>query len=135
MRRPLTVKRRAIPNPQHQDPAVVVPPRCPSPTCIAHTAPESVEGGFFIRYGNYRPRCQPRPVPRFKCRVCCKGFSRQTFRPDYRDHKPHLNPRLAKLLAAGVGLRESGRRLELSWRCLQLKARKISGHLGGIQAS
>ena len=108
------------------------PPHCPSPTCVAHLTPESVEGGFFIRYGAYRPRCRSRPVPRFKCRICRKSFSRQTFRTDYRDHKPHLNPRLVKLLASGVGLRESGRRLQISWRCLQLKARKISAHLGGV---
>jgi hypothetical protein len=48
---------------------------------------------------------------------------------DYRDHRPDLNARLFRLLASGVGLRQSARNLELSPRCTELKARKIGRHL------
>jgi transposase-like protein len=84
---------------------------------------------FFVRNGSYRPRCRPRPVPRFRCLHCHKGFSRQTFRADYRDHRPDLNERLFSLLCAGVGLRQSSRMLALSRRCTELKFRKIGRHL------
>ncbi len=108
------------------------PPRCPSTHCIAHRDPESVEGEFFCRNGSYHPKCRAQPVPRFKCRFCRRGFSRQTFRMDYCDNKPHQNAPLFRLLASGMGLRQSARILELSRRCTELKARKISRHLGRL---
>ena len=108
------------------------PPRCPFASCPAHTDPATVSGRFFNHNGSYHPKCRAQPVPRFKCRVCKRGFSRQTFRMDYCDNKPHLNASLFKLLASGMGLRQSGRILPLSRRCTELKARKISRHLGRL---
>ena len=114
----------------HPEIIVFTPPRCPNLECPAHLHPENVPGRFYNHNGLYQPKCRPYPVPRFKCRVCRCGFSRQTFRFDYCDNKPHLNPYLFKLLASGMGLRQSGRILPLSRRCVELKARKISRHLG-----
>jgi transposase-like protein len=111
---------------------VFEPPRCPFPTCPAHIDPNAVVGGFYNLNGSYQPKCRSQPVPRFKCRVCKRGFSRQTFRMDYCDNKPFLNALLFKLLASGMGLRQSGRILPLSRRCTELKARKISRHLGRL---
>ncbi len=108
------------------------PPRCPNPDCLAHTDPHSVPDGFFVRIGWYHPRCRVMPVPRFKCRVCEKGFSRQTFRMDYCDNKPQVNATLFGLLASGIGLRQSARVISLSRRSTELKARKISRHLGRV---
>ncbi len=48
---------------------------------------------------------------------------------DYRDHRPHLNPRLFRLLASGLGIRQSSRLLGLSLRCTELKFRKLARHL------
>ncbi len=109
-----------------------VPPHCPDPECPAHLHPETIPGRFYTPNGHYHPKCRPHPVPRYKCRVCRRGFSRQTFRVDYCDNKPHLNAQLFKLLASGMGLRQSGRILPLSRRCTELKARKISAHLGEL---
>ena len=102
------------------------PPRCPHPSCPRHRDPRP---GFCWRHGSYRPKCRPRPVPRFRCRTCGRTFSRQTFRADYRDHRPDLNAPLFTLLACGIGLRQSARTLGLSLRCTELKFRKIARHL------
>jgi len=102
------------------------PPRCPYRACPRHSRPEP---RFYVRKGAYQARCRPRPIPRFRCSTCRRTFSRQTFRADYRDHKPHLNARLFVLLASGVGLRQASRNLGLSLRCTQLKFRKIARHL------
>lgn len=102
------------------------PRRCPYRHCIQHTDPEP---NFFRRHGSYIANCRPRPIPRFRCRSCKRTFSRQTFRADYRDHRPDLNQRLFKLLISGVGLRQSSRMLGLSRRCTELKFRKIARHL------
>ena len=102
------------------------PPFCPYRGCSAH---RSTDPEFCTRYGSYRPKCRPRPVPRFRCRSCGRTFSRQTFRYDYRDHRPDLNSRLLELLASGLGLRASGRLLKLSLHSTERKARKIGRHL------
>ena len=113
----------------HKEPPVFLPPRCPYPGCPAHSIEGRRAASFYKRNGSYRARCRPRPVPRFKCRECGRGFSRQTFRQDYRDHKPHLNARLLELLAHGLGIRQAAVILKLSRRCAELKARKMSAHL------
>ena len=102
------------------------PPRCPWRACPRHADPTP---GFCTRHGSYKPLCRPWPIPRFRCKTCRRTFSRQTFRMDYRDHRPDLNAKLFVFLACGVGLRQSGRVLGLSHRCTQLKARKIGRHL------
>ena len=102
------------------------PPRCPYRTCSKHLEPTPEA---FIRHGHYQPKCRPHPVPRFRCRACRRTFSRQTFRMDYRDHRPDLNARLFRSIASGLGLRQSSRNLRLSLRCTELKFRKIARHL------
>jgi transposase-like protein len=102
------------------------PPRCPNRSCSQHRAPQP---RFFIRKGFYRALCRSHPVPRFRCRSCQRGFSRQTFRQDYRDHRPALNVPLFLSLASGVGLRQSARNLGLSLGATEHKARKIARHL------
>ena len=102
------------------------PPRCPNRRCPRHASPTT---DFFLRRGSYHPRCRPHPVPRFQCRTCRRGFSRQTFRADYRDHRPDLNPKLFLSIASGVGLRQTARNLGLSLRCTELKFRKLARHL------
>jgi transposase-like protein len=111
---------------------VFCPPRCPNSGCPAHHIETLGTTDFYIHKGSYHPKCRSRPVPRFKCKVCSRGFSRQTFRQDYCDNKPHLNAKLFELLASGLGLRQSGRILELSRRCVELKARKMARHLGNL---
>ena len=102
------------------------PPRCPYTSCSEH---RSSRPRFYRRNGYYHPKCRPHPVARFLCLSCRRGFSRQTFRCDFRDHRPDLNPRLFRLLCSGVGLRQSSRLLGLSLRCTELKFRKLGRHL------
>ena len=102
------------------------PPRCPYRTCSQHLRPEPEA---FRPHGHYRAKCRPHLIPRFRCCVCLRTFSRQTFRMDYRDHRPDLNARLFQSLASGLGLRQSSRNLRLSLRCTELKFRKIARHL------
>ena len=71
------------------------PLRCPNENCKQHAEPE---GKFFQRSGSYRAKCRSHAVPRFLCKTCGKGFSRQTFRADYYDKKPHLNVRVVEFL-------------------------------------
>lgn len=99
------------------------PPRCPNRSCGMHASPDP---GFCRRRGYYSPKCRPEPVPRFDCRSCGRGFSRQTFRIDYRDHRPECNVRLFECLVSGVGLRQAGRIVKLGVNAVQHKFRKLA---------
>jgi transposase-like protein len=102
------------------------PPRCPYRDCSLHFHPRA---GFFRRRGSYWPKCRPWPVPRFDCKGCGRSFSRQTFRADYHDHRPDLNAALFRLLASGLGLRQSARLLKVRARSVERKFRKIATQL------
>ena len=107
-----------------------IPPRCPNSACPRHTRPGTEQ--FFHRHGFYKPKCRAVPVPRFICLTCGRGFSRQTFRADYCDHKPHANAQAFTLLNCGLGLRQSARVLKMSRRGFEQKFRKIARHLGHL---
>jgi transposase-like protein len=102
------------------------PPRCPNRRCSQHSSPEP---RFFRRKGFYQARCRAAPVPRFLCRTCRRTFSRQTFRADYRDHRPDLNARVFAAISSGLSLRRTARKVGLSLRCTELKYRKIQNAL------
>jgi transposase-like protein len=102
------------------------PPRCPYRHCSQHISPSDK---FYKRHGSYHALCRPHPIPRFRCKSCKRTFSRQSFRADYRDHRPNLNQKLFRLLTSGIGLRQSARALGLSLRCTELKFRKLARHV------
>ena len=106
------------------------PPCCPSQSCPMHQAPE---GRFFQRNGSYHALCRSAKVPRFRCKVCGKRFSRQTFRIDYRDKKPYLTAEIAVRLTSGTGLRRSARALGVSRSTVERKFHKLGVHLRLLQ--
>jgi len=99
---------------------------CPYRGCPQNLKPVR---DFYTRAGFYHPKCRAHAVPRFRCRSCERTFSRQTFRVDYRDHKPHLNAAVFKEIATGMGLRQAARKVGLSYRGTQQKFRKLGRHL------
>ena len=108
------------------------PPRCPYEACAMHSAPTP---DFYIRRGSYSSSVKSHPIPRFECRECRRRFSRQTFRHDYRDKKPHANVRIVELLCSGVGYRQSARIVGLTRRNLEQKARKIQRTVGALDTN
>jgi transposase-like protein len=109
-----------------------LPRCCPYRACSQHRNPTD---GFWSRHGTYRPKCRSRPVQRFLCGSCRRTFSRQTFRMDYRDHRPDLNGPLFLLIASGIGIRQSSRNLGLSLKRTSLKLRKIARHIRRLNLS
>ena len=101
------------------------PPRCPFQDCRRHEDPG---GRFYYRYGYYHPRCRAHKVQRYQCRTCDRTFSRQTFRVDYRDRRPDVNPGLYRLLNSGVGFRQSARLLGMGRTSTEGKFCKMARH-------
>lgn len=102
-----------------------IPPRCPNSSCSAH---RSARAGFFVRQGSYHPRCRPHPVPRFRCRLCGRHFSRQSFRADRGQKKPYLNATCLRLFVACVGQRQAARVLQVARRTVEHRFHWLARH-------
>jgi transposase-like protein len=109
-----------------------VPTRCPFASCVAHLDPV---GRFCRRDGRYQPRCRPHPVQRFRCRLCGRRFSRQTFRADRDQKKPHLNAPFLRLMLACVGLRQSARVLGVARRTVERRFLWLARHAALFHAN
>jgi hypothetical protein len=72
-----------------------------------------------VREGHYHPKCRSHPVERFRCRGCEVGFSRQTFRADYRQRKPHLNTLFFHLMIHCVSQRQAAIALGVARRTVE----------------
>jgi len=86
-------------------------------------------GRFYQRNGYYHTLSRAAPIPRFRCKVCGKRFSRQTFRIDYRDKKPRLYADIAVRLSSGTGLRRIALALGVSRATVERKFHKMGPHL------
>ena len=102
-----------------------VPPRCPYAACTAHLRP-TVQ--FFHRDGLYHPRCRAHSVQRYRCRLCRRRFSRQSFRADRNHKKPHLNAPFLRLMLACVALRQSARILGVARRTVERRFLWLARH-------
>jgi len=97
-----------IPRPEpHQIDAGYLPPFCPREQCPSHT---QVPFTFQCK-GRFSRKVDGRTVQRFKCLVCRKGFSSQTFRVDYRLKKPWLSLAIFQALISKCSVRQAGRNL------------------------
>jgi transposase-like protein len=97
--------------------------------CRCHRFPALA---FSIRDGHYRAHCRNYPVQRFRCRACGRGFSRQTFRADYRHKKPHLNASFLRLMVACVGQRQAAQVLQVARRTVEHRFRWLGRHAADL---
>jgi hypothetical protein len=79
--------------------------------------------------------CRSHAVPRFRCRLCGRGFSRQTFRADRRQKKPFLNAACLDLMVACVGLRQAARVLRVARRTVERRFAWLARHAVQFQAN
>jgi hypothetical protein len=97
------------PSPQlHCVDANYSPRHCPNAACPSRTSATSFE---FQKKGRYLREVDRRSVQRFQCSVCGRCFSSQTFRIDYRYHRPRLHLVLFPRLVAKCSLRQAAREL------------------------
>jgi hypothetical protein len=115
-----------------------VPPFCPNKDCSCHVDPLSPQARelarrrWYKRNGSY-PTAIRGEVTRFKCRVCGRGFSEQTFSLDYYVKRTIDYRRLRELLGACSSVRAASRILRCSCdsvtnRTSRLARQCISAH-------
>ncbi|MEZ6014297.1 MAG: hypothetical protein R3F49_04235 [Planctomycetota bacterium] len=85
------------------------PPACPNPDPCPS---QSGEVPFACRpAGWFSRKCDGLIVQRFRCCVCGKRFSEQTFKATYRQKRPELNEPCFRLFVAKVTMRQASRTL------------------------
>ena len=85
------------------------PPACPNPDACPS---QSREVPFACRpAGWFSRKCDGLIVQRFRCCVCGKRFSEQTFKATYRQKRPELNEPCFRLFVAKVTMRQASRTL------------------------
>src|SRR5262245_28459522 len=96
---------------------------CPWPHCPQHSL---TSGGFrFRRHGSYATRKRP-SVPRFRCMVCRRCFSRQSFAVSYYLKRAELLVPVAAGLQAGSAHRQLARSLG----CAPSTVTRLTARLG-----
>ncbi|MGH9750680.1 MAG: hypothetical protein ACRD6R_12245, partial [Candidatus Polarisedimenticolia bacterium] len=74
-------------------------------------------------------------VQRFRCRSCRRRFSRQSFRADRRQKKPHLNAPFLRLMTACVALRQAARVLGVARRTIERRFAWLAAHAARFHAN
>ncbi|MEI6873561.1 MAG: hypothetical protein WCL50_00365 [Spirochaetota bacterium] len=90
-----------------------MPPFCARNSCRHHEYPRIDPYADFVPWGSYPTKAFGR-VPRFRCTVCGKTFSVQTFRPDYYAKRVIDYDDIARRLASCESLTAIGRSLGAS---------------------
>jgi transposase-like protein len=106
-------------------PRTFVPPHCPRTSCRYH---HCSAGWRWVRHGTYPRRCEPRVIPRFRCRHCGVTFSSQTFATSYYLKRPELLLPLFHRLLAGSGLRQITREARCSHSTVMTLAARLGRH-------
>jgi hypothetical protein len=72
--------------------------------------------------------CDGRIVQRFKCLICWRYFSTQTFRLDYRLHKPTIHLLIFDAFISKVTQRQAARNLDCTRKTVVHRLKLLSGH-------
>ena len=102
-----------------------VPPHCPRTHCAFHRCPI---GWRWVRHGSFTRRCEPRRIPRFRCRHCGATFSAQTFATTYYLKRPELLEPLFFRVLACSGYRQIAREARCAHSTLVHQAARLGRH-------
>jgi transposase-like protein len=102
-----------------------VPPHCPRTHCAYHRC---ATGWRWVRHGSFRRQCEPRSIPRFRCRHCGATFSSQTFSTTYYLKRPELlEPLFFRTLACSA-FRQVAREARCAHSTLMRQAARLGRH-------
>src|SRR5690606_15484394 len=76
---------------------------------------------WLVPHGSYVRRCDSKSVDRFRCRLCGKTVSNQTFNPTYKQKKPRINKKVRSLICSKVSLRRIAINLKVNRKTVTRK--------------
>jgi hypothetical protein len=100
------------------------PPFCPNPDCVLHREDLPITD-WFIYKGTYSTKSKGR-IQRYKCRVCGRGFSAQTFHIDYYAKKEVDYIELVRYMCEGLSIRATQRLSGLHRNTIQNRVDRVS---------
>lgn len=100
------------------------PPFCPNQDCVLHRTDLQLND-WYIYKGTYSTQSNPR-IQRFKCRICGKGFSWQTFHIDYYAKRRVDYFSLVHYLSEGLSMRAIQRISGLNRNTIQNRIDRVS---------
>ena len=95
---------------------------CRSPLCETHP------GFQYQRRGTFKRACDGRVIQRYQCKRCKRTFSAQTFRVDYRHHKPHLDHSIFLKFVGKVTQRQTTRDLHCTRATVARRVKRYGEH-------
>ena len=84
------------------------------PKCFTHFRRSDHVTRNIVKYGSFYRSSDRKTVQRFFCKLCQHHFSVATLFVCYKQKKRHINQNVARLLAAGVSMRECARVLKVN---------------------
>jgi len=81
---------------------------------------------YVIKRGFYLKNQDTKKIQRYFCISCKQGFSKQTYRADYNEHKPWVNKKLMQILCSEVSQKRSAEILGINHKTVALKIPKIA---------
>ena len=100
------------------------PPCCPRPKCPSRTG----QPFRFILKGTYKRHCDGVEVQRYRCQVCRRTFSTQTFRLSCGLRRPWLTGRIFDGFVSKVTMRQSARTIGCTRKTVAQRLRLIAHH-------
>ncbi len=96
-----------------------------------NTACEKFEDGsirrdWIVHFGFYRRHCDSKYIQRFRCKVCGKTFSNQTFNPTYRQHRPEINSLVRTTICSKMSLRRIAKGLKINRKTVVRKFKYLA---------
>ncbi len=109
------------------------PPQfCPNSECKAHHEPP--RSRWWVRDGFYSSTLHRR-IQRFRCNLCGRGFSTQTFDIDYYAKRRVNYPRLVGLVGSCCGVRQMARYLGVGYETIGNKIMRFSRQALAVQTA
>ncbi len=99
---------------------------CTNPNCKKFND-NSGSRSWITYFGFYRRRCDSKLVQRFRCMVCGKTFSNQTFNPNFGQHKPRINNMVRMALCSKTSHRRIAKNLHLNRKTVVRKFIYLAG--------
>lgn len=108
-------------------PGTFWPPFCPWPSCDQHRIADGSRPRFH-RHGAYHRPSDGEPVVRFRCLVCRRTCSQQTFSFSYYLKRADLSPAIAANLEAGSAHRQIARSVRCAASTVTHRAARLGRH-------
>jgi len=108
------------------------PPYCPNHSCPSE---QGLDPFRYQKRGSYLRACDGKCIPRFRCLACKRGFSKQTFKSNYRYRKPYLHHLLLHAFVAKVTRRQAAKMFGVNRKTIERRFIRMAEVCSAFQSA